>query len=588
METPHCLRCRHLLSAAMDGEATFNEAEFVRQHLMGCPDCREAQQAYNSLRVQLRLLTTPEPPAALRMAVMNRVYGNKAVYKGRKPAAGLYFFLAPWQKAAFATAALVLVFVAGFVASMILRGQPFEVQGTPVANTTEQKVVIAFNRPVDRNYIIENAPTLFSVKDAQNNPLEIDFANIVVDGNTVELPIKRDGTQLQENEKIQVLVDSHIKDEKGAEVTNPGSKTAVAVTQAPAVATKTKPGQVQAAVTTAVPPTATTAPATTTSTTAPVPQVVTDPTLTAAPPTATVSPTVVITPTVTSHPVTPTVTVPVTITITAPVSPPTVTISPTVVVTPTVPITDTVQATATVPPTTTPRPTSTATATVLSTVPATPGTPTVPVTTGPPDTTTTTPVISVTTPAGPSTTPGTLTPSTVSGSPSVSVSPSAACSSTEMTGEFKKLYPNAVARLGCATAPQSQASFTYQAFQKGSMLYYQQTGRIYVFYSFGGWTNYRATGPVAQAVTNTPASTAGSVTPNPSGCSLVPRGSFGTLWSNNQAVQSALGCPSDSDASTSAAIAQNFSRGLMLYNPLANLPYSVVYADGGFQAFPNQ
>jgi hypothetical protein len=120
------------------------------------------------------------------------------------------------------------------------------------------------------------------------------------------------------------------------------------------------------------------------------------------------------------------------------------------------------------------------------------------------------------------------------------------------------------------------------------MLYYQQTSRIYVFYNFGGWASYRATGPVAQAPTNTPTGTVGSATPKSSGCSLTPRGSFGTLWTNNQAVQSSLGCPVGPDASTSGGIVQNFSRGLMLYNPLANLPYSVVYADGGFQALPNQ
>jgi hypothetical protein len=120
------------------------------------------------------------------------------------------------------------------------------------------------------------------------------------------------------------------------------------------------------------------------------------------------------------------------------------------------------------------------------------------------------------------------------------------------------------------------------------MLYYQQTGRIYVFYDFGGWASYRATGPVAQAITSTPTSDAASPTPNPSGCSLTPRGSFGRLWDNNQAVQASLGCPLGQDTSTAAAILQTFSRGLMLDNPLSNLPLSVVYADGSFQSFPNQ
>lgn len=605
--TSECLRCRTLLSAAMDGEATFNEAEFVRRHLGGCPDCREAQQAYHSLRAQLRLMPTPEPPAALRLAVMNRVHGNKALNAPRRSAAGISSLplLAPWQKGVFVTASLVLMFVAGFLVSMLLRPQPFEVEGQPVANAVEQKVVVSFNRPLDRNYILENAPSLFTVKDAQNNLLTIDYDNIVVDGNTVELPIRRDASQIQENEPIQVFVDSHIKDEKGTEVTNPGPKAAVVATQAPAVApTRTKPGQVQAVVTTPVPPTATSTTAATAvpATTAPAPQKVDTPVATTAPPmtvttttapAATITPTVTVSPTATTAPVTPT-TVPATGTVTGS---PTVTTTgtPTVGTTPTVPVSPTAPVSTTVAPTSTaPRPTTTA-----SPGTRTPGTTTAPVTG--------TPVISATTSVGPSTSPGTITPDgTVTGSPSVSPTTAAACNPDALKGGFQKLYPAVQTRLGCPTAPQSGASFTYQVFQKGSMLYYQQTGRIYVFYNFGGWASYRATGPVAVQATNTPSAppssspngspnaspgpTGGgtSAPANASGCSFTPRGSFGTLWRNNQAVQSSLGCPTGQDNSTSAGIGQTFSRGLMLFNPLAGLPYLVVYNDGGFQAFPNQ
>jgi hypothetical protein len=205
-----------------------------------------------------------------------------------------------------------------------------------------------------------------------------------------------------------------------------------------------------------------------------------------------------------------------------------------------------------------------------------------------PPTTTGTPVVSGTTPVAPSTTPDTIAPSTTVGTPSVSPSSSAAaCQPVELGPGFEKFYLDAEARLGCPTSAPAKSSFTYQVFQKGSMLYSQQTGRIYVFYNFGGWASYRAAGAVQVPPTSTPdvSVTPHSVTPDPTGCSLKPRGSFGTLWRNNQAVQNSLGCPVDVDYSTSSGISQNFSRGMMMFNPLAALPYLVIYSDGGFQAY---
>jgi hypothetical protein len=592
METTECLRCRHLLSAAMDGEATFNETEFVRKHLGGCPDCREAQQAYNSLRAQLRLLPTPEPPVALRRAVMSRINGKNAVYAGRRPVAGLHPLLAPWQKGVFAAAVLALVFVSGFIFSMLLRAQAFAVEGQPVADTADQKVIIIFTRPVDRNYIMENAPTLFSIKDAENNPLQIDTANIVIEGNRVELPIKRDSGRLQENEQIQVVVAPEIKDDKGAAVSNPGPKVAIAATQAPDVATKTKPGQVVAFATTPVPPASTTAAPTATApqATAPVVQPNGNPTPPSAPPgsTATPSTTAVTTAAVTAtSPATtagPTAsTAPVTTPVaTSPTVPATTTVS--VSPSPSVPVSTTTGATPSVSPSSTALPPTTpATATVPPTATKTP-----PITTAP---VTRTPVITTTSPAGPSTGPGTLTPSTTVGFPSAVPSTSeAACKPVELGPGFEKLYLDVETRLGCPTSAPVKSGFTYQVFQKGSMLYYQQTGRIYVFYNFGGWATYRATGAVAVPPTTAPTptnktATPGSATPDPTGCSLKPRGSFATLWNSNQAVQSSLGCPVAMDSSTSGGLTQGFSRGFMLYNPLASLPYSVVYGDGGFQSY---
>lgn len=609
METPDCLRCRTLLSAAMDGEATFNETEFVRRHLAGCPDCREAQQAYNSLRAQLRLMPTPEPPVALRMAVMSRINGKKAVYARPRPV----LLLSPWQKGLFAAAVLVLVFVSGFLLSMLLFTKPFEVDGPVVADTSGQKVVIIFTRPVDRNYIMANAPTLFAIKDAQNNPLQIDTANIVIDGNRVELPIKRDSGQLQENEQIEVVVAPQLKDDKGAAVANPGPKVALVGTQAPEVAVK--PTQVVAVATTPVPPTSkpavvTTAPA---SVTAPVVPSNANPTATTAPPATTASAQTTVPGTTAASSTTVPTTAPATMT--APVTT-TTPVSTTVAVSPTVPVTTTVggspapSISPSVPVTTTPvdlTPSVTPTATDTtspSTAPATtPGTATATVpATVPPTATKTpavtvgvtpTPVISATAPAttGPSTSPNTLMPSTTVASPSPGPSQTtASCKPVELGPGFEQLYLDVEARIGCPTAAPTRAAFTYQVFQKGTMLYYQQTGRIYVFYNFGGWASYRATGPVVVPPTPVPPTTTpgGTPTPDPTGCGLKPRGSFAALWTGNQAVQSSLGCPVGVDSSTAGGMTQSFSRGFMLFNPLATLPYSVVYGDGGFQSYLGQ
>ncbi len=581
METSECLRCRHLLSAAMDGEATYNETEFVRVHLSGCADCRETQQAYNSLRAQLRLLLTPEPPLALRMAVLSRINGKKPIYAGRRPVAGLHPLLAPWQKGVFALAVLVLVFVSGFILSMVLRGQAFAVEGQPVADAADQKVIIIFTHPVDRNYIMENAPTLFSIKDAQNNPLQIDTSKIVIEGNRVELPIKRDSGPLQENEQIQVVVAPEIKDEKGAAVSNPGPKVAVAATQAPNVATNPKPGQVVAVATTPVPPTAAAAPATTTAPpiTNPVVQPTSNPTVATAPPGSTAAPTTGVARTTASTTAVSRTVTPAPVTATAGASPAvTVITTATTSPSPTVPVSITAGATPSIPPPTT-APSVTAPATVPPTATKTPAPATAPATR--------TPVITATTPAGPSTSPGTLTPSTTVSSPTAAPTSTTAtaCKPVELGPGFEKLYLDVEVRLGCPTTAPAKSGFTYQAFQKGSMLYYQQTGRIYVFYNFGGWASYRATGAVVVPPTTVTTLTPASVTPEPTGCRLKPRGAFGTLWGSNQAVQSALGCPVAADSSTSGGLTQNFSRGLMLYNPLASLPYSVVYADGGFQSY---
>ncbi len=513
----NCQRCRQLLSVAMDGEATIPEENFIQEHLATCEDCLEAQADYRSIRSQFRTLSRPLPPPQLRAAVMGRTIARPRPI--RNTGRGLDLVVSNSQKLALGMFGLAIIVLTGLIVIGLLRTAPFQVQGEPFAEAGSQTIVVEFNRPLDREFILNNAEklNLFSVKDAQGNLLEIDFNQIQVTGSRVELTVKR---RLDENQKIEVVVKPEVKDNTGAKVDNPGPKTAKVTTPKPTDAPRptTTPTPTNRVVTTS------TAASTTSNSGGSGPATPTVPVPTAALPTALpVTATPATSPRTTGTPaITPTVTITATVTIPATVTA-TVTITPTVSVMATVAITPPISVTPTITPT------ATITATVAPTV----------------------------------------VPTTTLASDSCTIA---------MRRGFGKLFneqPTIAAKIGCPSAEEAQAGLVYQPFQRGFMVWHRQSGLIYVFYNNGSWTRFTDPGPgdlptprpVSPGTTPLPTITP-TATPN-SGCNLNPVRGFGNIWASNPTVRSAIGCPLTAETQTEVGAFQPFARGFMFFNPIA-------------------
>lgn len=581
MKDSYCQRCRALLSAALDQETTPQENAFIREHLQTCEDCLQAQAAYRSIRNQFHTLSHPMPSAQLRTAVMaGTVGGGRAVVPARgRTVSGLQPLLNFGQKLALGGIALLLVGLVGAIIIGILRTPPFEVEGQPTANATDQKVVVTFSRPLDRTYIQANADKLFEVRDATGNKVEMDWSKVAVVGSTVELPVLPDGNnKIELNDKLQVDVKPEIKDESGTKVSNPGMKSAKVEMPPPATATPTR----SVARTTQMPPTTvvtsrpTTAPP---STAPPTQQASTAPTDTAA---------VIPTRAATTAPATPRPTTPPTTMVVRPTTPAATTIAATTIAATTIAVTTTVPVSTTLPAPTT------------AAVTATPSQSPVPV-----PSVTTTPVITVTatitaTSDPPQTTVAPTTTGAVTTAPATTVAPKTAPATTaapttmvastvcrvDMRRGFGKLYnerADLAPRLGCPQVVEAQARLVYQAFQRGFMVWHQQSDAIYVFYNTGTWARYAAPGSAPTATPSTPA-------PTPlNSCASTPLRGFGSIWTTYPVVRNGLGCPVNAENSTEVAAHQPFERGQMLFNPLAvnGRRIYVVFNDGAYLDLPD-
>ena len=98
-----CDEVRKRLSRFLDGELNVREKELVSRHIEQCPDCRQEFAALEENRELLRSAQTPEAPAYLVTRVMAEVRSQTS---GRQRTS-------PFWARAFATAAAVLVVVAG-------------------------------------------------------------------------------------------------------------------------------------------------------------------------------------------------------------------------------------------------------------------------------------------------------------------------------------------------------------------------------------------------------------------------------------------------------------------------------------------
>lgn len=72
----NCARARVLIEPYVDGDLTASDpalAEAVRQHLVGCDDCRRQHHQAVSLPFRLKALTSPKPRSSLVTDVMREV-----------------------------------------------------------------------------------------------------------------------------------------------------------------------------------------------------------------------------------------------------------------------------------------------------------------------------------------------------------------------------------------------------------------------------------------------------------------------------------------------------------------------------------
>lgn len=96
-----CDKALELMSAALDGELTKQEAAALQAHLDGCPDCRAADAQLRGMDAFLKEAEY-EPPAALHTNVMRAVRQEKAASRRRF-----------WAPAGLIAAAAALVLTAG-------------------------------------------------------------------------------------------------------------------------------------------------------------------------------------------------------------------------------------------------------------------------------------------------------------------------------------------------------------------------------------------------------------------------------------------------------------------------------------------
>ncbi len=567
-----CQGYRPLLSAAMDGETTYKEDLIISEHLQDCAECRETYAAYRLLRQQFQGLSQPQTPASLRVAVMARVNNRAARPLGGTRRAGRLGPLAGLgQKLSLGLAALVVLIFGSMIIAGLLRtaSEPFEVQGQPVADTDEQKIIVAFSRPVDKDFVLANASDLFLVKDGAGQTLAIDFDHIKVDGERVELPFKQEAARINENENIKVVVNPAIKDQSGTRVANPGSKDAKVSAPLPAPTSTPLPTSTPVPVPSAtrVPATAIVANTAKPEPTAPPPTIVP---ATIAPATPTVVRTTVPATVATTRPVTTTVAV---------TTKPAQTTSPAAT---TKPAQTTVTAAVTVTTTT-----SLPVTTSISTTPATPA-----LTVKPVVTSTSTPVTSSATPE----VTVAITP-TVTAKPAVTLR-SDACA-LDLAQSFDTIFNNrsdVALKTGCPTDEEAKASLVYQSFQRGFMLWHKQSGWIYVFYHNGNWTRFVALKssslppPPLTANVGAKVTAKNTVSAAPiSDCTFAPVRELGNIWLSRPAVQAGLGCALSPETTNGGGLYQPFKGGLMFFNPVAlnGRRIYAAYLDGTYTDLPD-
>ena len=158
-------------------------------------------------------------------------------------------------------------------------------------------------------------------------------------------------------------------------------------------------------------------------------------------------------------------------------------------------------------------------------------------------------------------------------------------------GGFKVLWEqnsNVRERLGCPKEDIVQGQFAAEeAFQKGSMYYFQPYELIIVLYGFGSgtWDSFEEVA-LANRPTPTPA-------PSPGEGLYIPINGFGLVWGYYADVRDKLGYGVEQEVGLFGGAYQSYTGGIMIYSERGlgrGKTLYVLYNDGSFERFrdPNQ
>jgi photosystem II stability/assembly factor-like uncharacterized protein len=146
--------------------------------------------------------------------------------------------------------------------------------------------------------------------------------------------------------------------------------------------------------------------------------------------------------------------------------------------------------------------------------------------------------------------------------------------------EFRGVWEQAAAPLGCPTAPARQQILAQQPFEQGSMIWDSGTRRIYVLFESGSWQTFDDTWVEGQDPAYDPA-----WPPPPQ----QPQRGFGKVWRERLGgPQAAIGWALENERAVDGWV-QRFERGLLVWTdaPLAGTGTAhLLYDDGTWQALP--
>jgi len=175
-----CRECRALISAFIDGEATYEENVRLRQHLATCADCQATLDAYRSIGGQIRALPALHAPIHL----------TESIYSQTIDAEPRRLFLLTsrlgYSLAAVASVLLIFVVAAYLIIGGYERGVDPAVASSEPANLQtwpmQQAVRIEFNKDMDKDSV-EAALGIFPPGEEERLVITWDDNTLVIGAN---------------------------------------------------------------------------------------------------------------------------------------------------------------------------------------------------------------------------------------------------------------------------------------------------------------------------------------------------------------------------------------------------------------------